>query len=122
VDALDRGSPGEAFASADPVSVDYAVLERAGDVRVVPAGFDWDDVGAWDALGRLLDGENATIGESTTIDASGNVIASDENHVSVVGADDLVVAAYDDRVLVVPKDEAQRVREVVAALREDELF
>lgn len=123
VDALDAGTdPDAAFERVDPVSVDYAVLERADDVRVVPAGFDWDDVGAWDALGRLLDGENAIVCDATTIDAAGNVVASDDKHVSVVGADDLVVAAYDDRVLVVPREDAQRVREVVAELVEDGLF
>jgi len=124
VDALDAGEdPTAAFERVDPVSVDYAVLERAEDVRVVPAGFDWDDVGAWDALGRLLDGENAVLGDATTIDATGNVVASDgDKHVSVVGADDLVVAAYDDRVLVVPEADAQRVREVVAELEADGLF
>jgi len=123
VDALDAGTdPATAFERVDPVSVDYAVLERVGDVRVVPAAFDWDDVGAWDALGRLLDGENAVLGDAITIDASGNVVASDEKHVSVVGVDDLVVAAYDDRVLVVPKEAAQRVREVVAELAGEERF
>ncbi|WP_232703105.1 mannose-1-phosphate guanylyltransferase [Halobacterium wangiae] len=122
VESLESGDPDAAFDAVDPVSVDYAVLERAADVRVVPAAFDWDDVGAWDALARLLDGENATMGDSLTIDASGNVLASDDKHVSVVGADDLVVAAFDDRVLVVPIDDAQRVREVVAELRADGLF
>jgi mannose-1-phosphate guanylyltransferase len=122
VEALEAGTPEGAFEAAESVSVDYAVLERADDVRVVPADFTWDDVGSWDALARLLDGENATIGDVLTNDASGNVIASDDKHVSVVGADDLVVAAYDDRVLVVPKAQAQRVRDVVAELREDGLF
>jgi len=51
------------------------------------------------------------------------VVATDgDTHVSVVGADGLVVAAYDDRVLVVPKDEAQRVREVVEELRGGDAF
>ncbi|MGB9964590.1 mannose-1-phosphate guanylyltransferase [Halobacterium hubeiense] len=119
VDALETGGDVErAFEETEAVSVDYAVLERAQDVRVVPAAFEWDDVGAWDALLRLADGENATLGDALTIDASGNVIASDDKHVSVVGADDLVVAAFDDRVLVVPTDDAQRVREVVAKLRD----
>lgn len=111
-----------AFEAVDPVSVDRAVLERADDVRVVPADFEWDDVGAWDALLRLADDANATLGDALTIDAAGNVLASDDKHVSVVGADDLVVAAFDDRVLVVPTGDAQRVREVVAALREEDLF
>ena len=123
VNALESGTdPAAAFERVDPVSVDYAVLERASDVRVVPAAFDWDDVGAWDALGRLLDGENAVLGDATTIDATGNVLASDDKHVSVVGVDDLVVAAYDDRVLVVPKEAAQRVRDVVAELEDSGLF
>jgi mannose-1-phosphate guanylyltransferase len=125
---LDEGEPDRAFAAVDPVSVDYAVLERADDVRVVPADFEWDDIGAWDALARLLNGHaepadgNAILGDALALDAHGNVIASDDKHVSVVGADDLVVVAFDDRVLVVRKDDAQRVRDLVAELRERDLF
>ncbi|MCD2202928.1 mannose-1-phosphate guanylyltransferase [Halobacterium sp. KA-6] len=123
VDALETGGDvAGAFDEIDSVSVDYAVLERADDVRVVPADFEWDDVGAWDALLRLADEKNATLGDTLAIDASGNVLASDDKHISVVGADDLVVAAFDDRVLVVPTDDAQRVREVVAELRADDQF
>ncbi len=109
------------FAEAEAVSVDYAVLERTDEAYVVPADFDWDDLGSWDAFERLHPGENAVLGDALTVDASGNVVAGDK-HVALVGVDDLVVAAYDDRVLVVPKDETQRVREVVAKLREQGQF
>jgi mannose-1-phosphate guanylyltransferase len=127
VAALDSGDPDGGFDAAPAVSVDYAVMEHADDAYVVPAGFDWDDLGSWDALDRVLDGDhsddgNTVVGDALAIDASGNVIASDDKHVSVVGVNDLVVVAYDDRVLVVPKDDAQRVREVVAALRGDGRF
>jgi len=125
LDALDAGDPAGGFATVDPVSVDYAVLERAADVAVVPVAFAWDDLGSWDALRRVLpdEGDNAVLGEALAIDASGNVVAADEGtHVSVLGVEDLVVAAFDDRVLVVPVDEAQRVREVVDRLRDEELF
>jgi len=114
----------EGFAAVDPVSVDYAVLERAERVRVVPVSFGWDDLGSWDAMERVLDGDaagNAVLGEALTVDAADNVVATD-GHVSLVGVEDLVVAAYDDRVLVVPKDDAQRVRDVVSELRDDGLF
>jgi hypothetical protein len=57
-----------------------------------------------------------------TCEHARNVLASDDTHVSVVGADDLVVAAFDDRVLVVRKEDAQRVRDVVAELRKRDLF
>ena len=121
VDALDAGDPERGFAAVDSVSIDYAVLERADSVFVVPADFEWDDLGSWDAVGRVLDGDsdgNVTLGEGLTIDASDCVLASD-GHVSAVGVDNLIVASYDGNTLVVPRDQSQRVREVVAR-REDE--
>ena len=124
VDALDDGDPARGFAAVDPISVDYAVLERTDDLAVVPATFDWDDLGSWDAVARHLRTDaqdNAVLGNALTIDARDNVIASD-GHVSLVGVDDLVVASFGDRTVVVPKDDAQRVREVVAELKTDDLF
>ncbi|MCU4801824.1 sugar phosphate nucleotidyltransferase [Halobacteria archaeon HArc-gm2] len=128
VDALDDGDPSRGFDAVDPVSVDYAVLERSESVFVVPADFEWDDLGAWDALERLVDGRrgedengNAVLGDAIAIDAADNVIATD-GHVSLVGVEDLIVASFDDRTLVVPKDDAQRVRDVVAELRDRGLF
>ncbi|MFC6863341.1 mannose-1-phosphate guanylyltransferase [Halomicroarcula sp. GCM10025817] len=117
VDRLDE-NPADAFDAVDPVSVDYAVLERAENVSVVPADVEWDDLGSWDALERVLDHAegNAVLGDHVSIDSEGNVLASD-GHVSVVGVSDLVVASFDDRTLVVPKGQAQRVREVVSELR-----
>lgn len=120
VDRLEAGEPEAGFDAVDPVSVDYAVLERVDDAAVVPAEFTWDDLGSWDALERLLpqdrDG-NVAIGEQLTIDAADNVVASDDKHVSLIGVSGLAVVAYDDRVLVVPKGEAQRVREAVSTLK-----
>jgi len=123
VERFDEGDHDAAFDAVDPVSIDYAVLERADNAYVVPAALDWDDLGSWDAFERVLgkqDG-NAVLGEAITIDADGNVLASD-GHVSAVGVEDLVVASFGDRTLVVPKDDAQRVREAVAELRDDGQF
>lgn len=120
VSALERGSPEWGFEAVDAESVDRAVLERADDVYVVPAGFAWDDLGNWDAVWRTADrtpGGNVHIGDTLAIDAEGCVLATD-GHVSAVGVSDLVVASYDSRTLVVPRGEAERVREVVEELRE----
>ncbi|PSQ15614.1 mannose-1-phosphate guanyltransferase [Halobacteriales archaeon QS_8_69_26] len=114
-----------AYAAVDPVSVDYAVLERTDDAFVVEApGIRWDDLGTWDALGRVLDPEdgNAVLGEALALDAEDNVIATEDAHVTAIGVEGLVVAAYDDRVLVVPAEEAGRVREAVDLLRDRDLF
>ncbi|WP_255151047.1 mannose-1-phosphate guanylyltransferase [Halorarius halobius] len=119
VDAL-GADPEGAFAAVDPVSVDYAVMEEAENAYVVPAAFDWDDLGSWDALERMLDPDasgTVSLGETLAVDTEDCVLAAgDGQHVAAVGVNDLVVATYDGRTLVAPKREAQRVREVVAAL------
>lgn len=119
VEALDSNDPAGGFEAVEPVSIDQAVLERSNRVSMVPAEFEWDDLGTWDAVGRV---GAQPLCEALEIDGSDNVIAGDEVHVTVVGASDLVVAAYDDRVLVVPRAEAQRVREAVAELREQDRY
>jgi mannose-1-phosphate guanylyltransferase len=121
VEALADGDPAAGFETVEPVSVDYAVFEAAENVAVVDAEFAWDDLGTWDALDRVLDRDgdgNVAIGDHTTVDAADNVVVSDEKHVSLVGVSGLAVVAYDDRVLVVPKGEAGRVRELVSLLAE----
>ena len=116
-----------AFEAVEPVSVDYAVLESAADVAVVPVSFGWDDVGSWDALDRVLDadgeGNVATDGVTLrTLDAADNVVAADGAHVSLVGVSGLAVVVWDDRVLVVPKERAQDVRRLVRTLKDREEF
>lgn len=138
VEACEAGVPEAGYEDIEDVSIDYAVLERhggAGDVSdgdegsihevfVVPAAFDWDDLGTWDALDSLLDRNaegNVVAGEgrSLAIDSEGCTLATGPDaHVTVVDVDDLVVATYDGRTLVVPERRADRVREVVDALRE----
>jgi mannose-1-phosphate guanylyltransferase len=124
VDALDAGDPERGFAAVDSVSVDYAVMESAGNAYVVPAAFDWDDLGSWDALERVLDADadgNAVLGDALLDDTADCVVATD-GHVSAIGVSDLVIASFGDRTLVLPKAESQRVRDVVARLRERDLF
>jgi len=120
VDALEAGDSARGFAAAEAVSIDHAVLEKAEDVSVVPADFAWDDLGSWDAVGRVRDADaagNVILGDGLAIDTSDCVLASD-GHVSAVGVEGLVIASYGNRTLVVPREECQRVREVVASLRD----
>ena len=108
---------------ADPIAARQRVLERADDVVTVPLDVEWDDLGSWDAFQRLLPAdEDGTVvagdAEVVSLDATDNVVASDGVHVSLVGVEGLAVVAYDDRVLVVPTEDTQRVRDLVATLKE----
>jgi mannose-1-phosphate guanylyltransferase len=125
VAALAAGDPAGGFQQIEPLSIDYAVMEQAADVAVVPADLAWDDLGAWDALARIHDTDadgNVTLGESLTVDAADNVVVGEDAHVSLVGVDGLTVVAWDDRVLVVPTDQAQRVRDLVDRLRAEDQY
>ncbi|SEO56448.1 mannose-1-phosphate guanylyltransferase [Halogranum amylolyticum] len=125
VDALETDDGSRGFDDVPEVSIDYAVMERADHAAVVPAAFEWDDLGSWDALERVLEADadgNVALGDALTVDAEDNVVASDDKHVSLVGVSELAVVAWDDRVLVIPKEDAQRVREVVSRLKAEGRF
>jgi len=111
----------EVYPSLPATSVDFGIMEGARECWVVPVDFPWSDVGSWSALAETLptdaDG-NAVRGRVRTLDAGDNVLVSSGPVLSVVGVDDLVVVATPDAVLVVPKDQAQKVKEVVAGLHE----
>ena len=95
-------------------SVDYGVLERMeGGVVMVRADFAWDDLGAWDALARVLpvdDGGNVVVGEVQPLDTIQSVIVSTGPRVATVGLSEMIVVASKDGVLVCPKGRAQEVR------------
>lgn len=113
-----------AFEQLPNISIDFAVMEKAGKVAVVVSTFEWDDVGAWDALERTFESDhtgNVTFGDAALIDAEGCVIYndSDEIIVRVLNVKDLLIVVTKDAVMVCPKSDAQRVREIVLKLKED---
>jgi mannose-1-phosphate guanylyltransferase len=111
----------EIYPTLPATSVDFGVMEGAQRSWTVPVDFPWSDIGSWSALAEEFPGDssnNHCRGRVLTEDARGNVLVSTGPVVSAIGVDDLVVVATPDAVLVVPKDDAQRVKEVVAAIRE----
>jgi mannose-1-phosphate guanylyltransferase len=102
------------------ISFDHAVMERVTRVVTVPASIGWDDVGSWSALPALLGADpagNTIAGPALVVGGAGNVIATDdETLIAAVGVDDLVIVKSGDAILVVRKEAAQDVREVVEIL------
>jgi len=93
-------------------------MERPSKVSVVPSRFDWDDLGAWDALERSMpldSAGNVDEGETILIDSTGCVVYNDvkTKTVAVLGMTDVIVVCTEDAILVCPKSEAQRVKEIV---------
>ena len=112
----------EAFAASPSDSIDYAVMEKTSDARVLPVDIGWNDVGSWSALWDVSDQDehgNAGHGDVIAVD-SRNSYAYSRRLVALVGVDDLVVVETDDAVLVARKDRVQQVKDVVARLKADQ--
>ena len=111
------------YASLPSISIDYAVMENASDVAVVPVECGWSDVGSLATLEGVLpqdDNDNLVLGKAIAIDTRGcTLIAENDHMVATIGLTDMVVVHTDDATLVVPKNRAQDVREIVSLLEEN---
>ena len=111
----------EHYPGLEKISIDYAVIEKARNIRMVEATFDWDDVGEWPAVDRHhpsdADG-NVAAGTAYFREAARNTVYSrDPDHlVAVVGVDDMVVVHTADATLVCPKAKAQEIKALVREL------
>ncbi len=111
------------------IALDHAIAEPAagaGRVVVVPAAFGWDDIGDFDSLAGLLgeDGDGIRVlGDDAlvrAVDATGLVVPRSGRVVAVVGLDDVVVVDTPDALLVTTRAHAQRVKQVVTGLQQDD--
>jgi mannose-1-phosphate guanylyltransferase len=125
-DALGRGGEAQAaalFAMLPNISVDFALMEKAQNVMVVPSNFEWDDVGAWDAIERSFDPDaeaNVSVGDAVLVDSRGSIVYNDCHDMltAVLGMEDALgfrLGTDHDRIL---GHHHQRVREIVQRLKE----
>jgi mannose-1-phosphate guanylyltransferase/mannose-6-phosphate isomerase len=112
----------DAFGTVRNISVDYAVMEQSDKVLVMPATFDWSDVGSWDAVHDLSPADergNVLIGDVLAIDVSNSLIRSEADvSVAILGLDGIACVATNDAVFIAPLERAQDVKLVVEKLRE----
>jgi mannose-1-phosphate guanylyltransferase/mannose-1-phosphate guanylyltransferase/mannose-6-phosphate isomerase len=112
----------EAWQSAKPISIDYAVMEHAKNLSVVAFHAGWSDLGGWDAVGREMGSDARGVslsGAVTAIDCDETLLRSESDGVEVVGIGlrDLVVVAMNDAVLVADRSRSQDVKKAVEALK-----
>ena len=114
-----RLDPG-AWAGAEDISIDYAVMERADNLSVVPFAAGWSDLGDWNAVWRETgQGGLSTHGPATALDCENTLLRSEDEGLELVGIGlrDIVAVALPDAVLVADRNRAQDVKEAVAALK-----
>ncbi|KRC82711.1 mannose-1-phosphate guanyltransferase [Sphingomonas sp. Root241] len=110
------------FAQSPSDSIDYAVMEKAPRVAVVPVAMGWSDVGSWDALHAIseCDGQgNVSRGDVVLIDAENCLVRSEAGkRIALVGVRDLIVVAAGDDVLVLPRGRSQDIRKIIEAMKQ----
>ncbi len=112
----------DSFAEVPSISIDYALMERAGNRAVVPASFDWSDIGSWTALSDLVEPDSAgnrVLGSAVLVGSQRTYVQAGKRMVAAVGVQDLMIIDSGDAILIAHRDQAQQVKLVVDALRRD---
>lgn len=111
------------YALAENISIDYAVMEKATNVYVLPATFDWNDLGTWGQLHEKLakdENNNGVINAKVVIEnASNNIIRSDADKLIVVdGLHDYIIVDKEGVLLIYPKSKEQDIKRITAMANE----
>ncbi len=128
------GAPGEngwsdpalikkVYADLKPDSIDYALLEKTEQLKVIPCGLDWSDLGAWDILYQESEKDehgNAISGNAVALDTRNSLIRATGRLVTTVGVENLVIVDTDDALLICDMSKAQGVKQLVDLLRKEE--
>jgi mannose-1-phosphate guanylyltransferase len=113
---LREGGVEEFFARAPTLSIDEGLLERSDRVGVLRATFEWDDVGAWDAVARTRtpdDAGNVAVGEAFAVDSQRNILYADGGPIVAFGVEDLVVVRTGDVTFVTHRDRTSELKSML---------
>ncbi|HNQ27107.1 MAG TPA: mannose-1-phosphate guanylyltransferase [Aquaticitalea sp.] len=113
----------EQYPKAENISVDYAIMESSKNVYVIPATFDWNDLGTWGSLYDKLDKDaedNAVVNARTlAIDAPGNLVRTNSDKIVVIdGLKDYIIVDKNEVLLIFPKEKEQDIKKVLQKVKE----
>jgi mannose-1-phosphate guanylyltransferase/mannose-6-phosphate isomerase len=100
--------------------VDRSVMEKTDRLLLVPAAFDWADIGNWAELGVRVHADakgNSVEGEAVLVDTTNSLVFGGRRLIAAIGLEDMIIVDTEDALLVVPRSRAQDVRKVVDALK-----
>ena len=109
------------FSAIEAISIDYAVMEHAQEVAVIEAPYEWDDLGGWQSLARMVgsdDHGNTIVGKHIGLKTSGSIVHTSQDHLVVtLGLQDTIVVHTPDATLVANKHDEEAIRKVVQELQ-----
>jgi mannose-1-phosphate guanylyltransferase/mannose-6-phosphate isomerase len=111
--------PLELYSAIPSISIDYAIMERAEHIAMVPAGFRWNDLGSWQSLldiGAADKNGNVILGDVVAIDCENSYIRSEGRLLSAIGLKGVAIVSTSDATFVAPVSHSQNVKKVVEQL------
>lgn len=105
----------EKYPEVESVSVDYALMEKAENIYVIPSDFGWDDIGSWQAVERyrLKDSNNnICVGRTQNIDSNNNIIFSSDKRIVVIGMDNVFVVESDEAIYIGKKEKLSKIKDI----------
>jgi mannose-1-phosphate guanylyltransferase len=117
-----RGEAARIFSSLPRISIDYGILEKTSGLRLVPAGYHWDDIGNWASLARAVPADssgNIARGMAVPVQSTNCIVFSEDGAVAVFGVSDLAVVQARGRVLVCKRDRAADLKTLLSSLPEE---
>jgi mannose-1-phosphate guanylyltransferase/mannose-6-phosphate isomerase len=110
----------ERFSTLNPISIDYAVMEKSRNIVVVPLPLAWSDLGSWDSVFDTLEKDsnhNVKVGNVHDVDTKNSLIYGGKRLISTIGLEDVIIVETDDALFLGKKGESQRVKELVEELK-----
>jgi mannose-1-phosphate guanylyltransferase/mannose-6-phosphate isomerase len=111
----------DSFAKLEDISIDYAVMEKAKNIAVIPGNFGWSDVGAWSAVADAIpsdeQGNKSNNCKPILIDSRNTYVDSKDRLIALIGLDNVLVIDTPDALLVADRSRSQEVRQVVSQLK-----
>lgn len=111
--------PIELYSAVPSISIDYAIMERAERIAMVPASFRWNDLGSWQSLldiGAADENGNVIRGDVVAIDCENSYIRSEGRLLSAIGLKDVAIVSTSDATFVAPVSHSQNVKKIVEQL------
>ncbi len=118
--AQEKATTRKVFEAGKGISIDYGVMEKAPKVAVVRGTFDWNDVGSWDEVWRLMphdDHGNAARGQVALANTHNTLVLGNKKLIAAVGVSNLIIVETDDAIMICPLDRSQEVKDLVDKLK-----
>jgi Mannose-1-phosphate guanylyltransferase len=99
----------------DSVSVDYAIMEKAEHIQVIPSDFGWDDVGSWNSVERVRDKDesgNVLVGDIKKYNSNNNIIFGNNKPIILAGVSDLFIIESENSIFIGNKDVIDNIKQI----------